>query len=1158
MYKYTEPCLYQFSLCRKNKPRTGSEDAASNFLAQISKTRAATPPELQLSLNEKRNKRRSSNATAGTVAVSKSHDVLEKKAQLKQQVPVSEMYLQGPAPVSLSNVPIEANAKSSTVVLQLLKTAVPLTIQAAPIGVREESRPSYGKGLSNPAASHGSKAENVSTHLHGSTVIAHDSNTAGASPTGQNVGFFGHDATLSTASPNGVVGTVASVSCGGAVTGTNISAGQSGIAGTVPSAKRNSVSHSNGNAASIGDNIRAWGISVVEGGEGCSEYRIASDVYKKIASIAISYVDEDKRFVATAEELDKRAVDLNKRTDRILVREHELDKRVMEIDKEVEQRVAAKVHAAIQDVINHTIISNSADEKDREMAKQHVVAVDEALVAKASGSPVKLSRLPSHKDLKNDSRPSTGRSGGISSRATSPAKQVRSSPPSTPLAPAATLIANIKEHASIMRAQSSQDAFNDGEKTQTDAASIDDSVQFDNAFGNSTVLEYVDEPMKQKDIAPDTSLTAPNVDYQHSSENPVVIGDRIPLQVRPPSAAVGSGSRTPYSAAPLTPPRVTGGSRTGTAGSDDFYPNVVYGDAFATSHERAPPTQVPMIVIAPAQKVDCGTNTEPMQPAPKILKFSDDLGMDNTFAPESTKKVNELAVVSAEGPLVTRTYNPVVEETFEEKLDKSPDPVLLLYNHYAKHFSEVHKARMLNGIFSFSENETIRRVHDLFGKLHTQLKEVNANCEKCVKEMSVCEDIAKTLGFMLTGMANNTVAKGNAGSLALFKKSLLQLKWRIGEAEFLRMWGDIQMQEFRAILNRLNAQGQDTIKNILRSSKIARDAFELFYSTQSKLSELTNRMDAVSQLIIRHKLPLSQYYQSKDYQSTLGNAHSEAVVAILAGKPATSGAFSIASRGSVNQQNGENPLNISSDPKFNTLFNREAESKMKTDMMIMEKKLDLAYNEIEELTTENFQLTQEKDKTPSALMFYSALYNPGLISAMQQLSHQLDSLRGIVDCSGHFDFVMLRKRLQVCLNITPVVDKFVERYSLLHKQWTKVRYHTFIVRKQSGGDADDAHVCPLCTFDWRASTYAGLDASSRGKAVGLSMLEKAFSHKDLVTQLVSEKQPVTKAKKPRKGRSGIEVGSSISSGGSLNSYDDSMSVQTNSVALPIIKTPVRK
>ena len=168
----------------------------------------------------------------------------------------------------------------------------------------------------------------------------------------------------------------------------------------------------------------------------------------------------------------------------------------------------------------------------------------------------------------------------------------------------------------------------------------------------------------------------------------------------------------------------------------------------------------------------------------------------------------------------------------------------------------------------------------------------------------------------------------------------------------------------------------------------------------------------------------------------MGNAHSEAVVAILAGRPATSGAFSVASRGSTGQQqDGANPLDLNADTSFNTLFNRDAESKMKTDMMIMEKKLDMACDEIEELTTEVFQLTQEKDKTPGALMFYASLYNPGLIVAMQQLSQQLDNLRGIVDCSGHFDFVMLRKRLQVCLNVTPVVDKFVEKYSMLHKQW---------------------------------------------------------------------------------------------------------------------------
>ena len=121
-----------------------------------------------------------------------------------------------------------------------------------------------------------------------------------------------------------------------------------------------------------------------------------------------------------------------------------------------------------------------------------------------------------------------------------------------------------------------------------------------------------------------------------------------------------------------------------------------------------------------------------------------------------------------------------------------------------------------------------------------------------------------------------------------------------------------------------------------------------------------------------------------------------------------------------------------------------------------------------------------------------------------------------------------------------------------------VRYHTFVVRKQTGGDADDAHVCPLCTFDWRASTYAGMGGSTSGKAVGLNMLKSAFSNKDLITQM-SGNQQMTVTNKPRKGRSRIEVGSSSSSStGSMGTLDDSMSLSSAAVAFPRIRTPVRK
>ncbi len=69
--------------------------------------------------------------------------------------------------------------------------------------------------------------------------------------------------------------------------------------------------------------------------------------------------------------MNARAIDLNKRTDRLIVREHELDKRISDIDVEVDEKVALKVNNAIQQVIHRTIASNEEVQRGRSQSPPH-------------------------------------------------------------------------------------------------------------------------------------------------------------------------------------------------------------------------------------------------------------------------------------------------------------------------------------------------------------------------------------------------------------------------------------------------------------------------------------------------------------------------------------------------------------------------------------------------------------------------------------------------------------------------------------------------------------------------------------------------------------------------------------------------------------------
>ena len=129
------------------------------------------------------------------------------------------------------------------------------------------------------------------------------------------------------------------------------------------------------------------------------------------------------------------------------------------------------------------------------------------------------------------------------------------------------------------------------------------------------------------------------------------------------------------------------------------------------------------------------------------------------------------------------------------------------------------------------------------------------------------------------------------------------------------------------------------------------------------------------------------------------------------------------------------------------------------------RELGQAEEEIDDLNLEVFRVMQEADRTPAALLFFSALHDPVLLSVLQQLVLQLTQLKGFADGSAHVDFLEVRKRLQVCLSCAPSIERLVQRYSVLHKKWTANRLGVFTNRGLTGGSGDATNLCPMCNND---------------------------------------------------------------------------------------------
>ena len=149
------------------------------------------------------------------------------------------------------------------------------------------------------------------------------------------------------------------------------------------------------------------------------------------------------------------------------------------------------------------------------------------------------------------------------------------------------------------------------------------------------------------------------------------------------------------------------------------------------------------------------------------------------------------------------------------------------------------------------------------------------------------------------------------------------------------------------------------------------------------------------------------------------------------------------------------------------LNNRAEMERLEKHLSALEAELRDADNEIEDLEKELFEAQQGADRTPGALLFFAALQDEGAVPTMQQLVLQLGQLKSFAECAEHVDFPTLRKRLQVCVECVPNIQKFMSKYSSMVQKWSQDRFKLFSNRNTVTASADLAHICPLCNSDSR-------------------------------------------------------------------------------------------
>lgn len=385
---------------------------------------------------------------------------------------------------------------------------------------------------------------------------------------------------------------------------------------------------------------------------------------------------------------------------------------------------------------------------------------------------------------------------------------------------------------------------------------------------------------------------------------------------------------------------------------------------------------------------------------------------------EEDSVITELAIVSQTGGpngLVTRTYRKVQKRDFNAELRGSKTPLLLLYTEYADCLPDVYKARLLNAGADEKCIKSINITKAFFAQTYTSLNKIYDALLAGLNDVEACNKMANALIALVEGKEYPN---------ELYRKSIRNLYSKMGEIEAMKVWAEVQMVEYRAIFERVNASSITALPSLTQTVKSFEASYNTFVACQGCCASLTANLGNV-------KIKCERY--------------------------------SLAGSGML-----FNPLE-------NTLTAGKLDSADRIDEIVrleqiieeLRAELEEAIDEKNELNQEVFRVMQNGDRTPGAFVFFAVLHDPNTISVIQQLSLQLGQLKGFADADAHMDFANLRKRLQVCISALPTLERFMQKYSSLYKKWTQKRLSLFTSKGLTGGSADSALICPMCSTDSR-------------------------------------------------------------------------------------------
>lgn len=406
-------------------------------------------------------------------------------------------------------------------------------------------------------------------------------------------------------------------------------------------------------------------------------------------------------------------------------------------------------------------------------------------------------------------------------------------------------------------------------------------------------------------------------------------------------------------------------------------------------------------------------------------------------------------------------FSKLHESEFAQQLQASVNPLLEIYNKYHASLPKSWKAKLLttatavqgtslghvytlsspsinsNDSFNIEEQQKIIAAGGIpymmnipdeplkeiqFANIKSQF-ESNIHVLENLKQTSInnmtrlqkCERLTSELLEMMT----DTSADGK-----VYQEKVETLFRKIGVLDASKMFVEVQLANFRGMFEEIQAISETSFPTMMRDVPELKKSYNLFISTQGKIVKLGRRLKAL-----------------KTYCATvqLLSPHMNATM---------------------------RPEN------YDTNNRTEMDYYVFEEVERLDIELEQTKQKNERLQEEMCHLINKNDDSPGPLAFYSALNDPSLITSLKALKDDLSVLRDFSNLSEHIDFATLRVSLKRCVTATPSLERFVHKFTALHKRWSRRRIEMFYLKQRDGIPVgtediinDEKETCPICCHD---------------------------------------------------------------------------------------------